>query len=688
MSGEQPSGGIRIGVDVGGTFTDLIAHQPSTGAVVVGKLLTSPARPDEGVLEAIATALEPGALQGAQTFVHGTTVGLNALLERRGATVGLLVTAGFRDVLELRRGDRDDPYDLFWRAPEPLVPRHLRLPVGGRVRADGTIHRPLVPEDVTRAAEAFQREGVDAVAIAFMNAYANAEHELEAERLLREAGFTGDVSLSHRISGEYREYERTCTTVIDAFVRRRMGGYLDRLAGGLTERGFGGGAFITRSGGGALSFPEATDRPFETIMSGPVAGVAAVTELVRLLGLDDVIAADVGGTSFDTCLVVDGRAPVLYEGSIIGLPLQTPWVDVRSIGAGGGSVAHVDAGGLLRVGPRSAGARPGPACYGLGGTEPTVTDAAVLLGMLPPGPIAGDVVLDPAKAAAALEPLAAPLGFADAEAVARGVIRVACAHMADAIRSITVESGRDPRDAAMVAFGGAGPVLATVMAHELEIGTIVVPPHAGNLSAWGLLGVDLAQTSSRTRLTRLSADGLRGARDLITELIAELDRRSEPDPRRTIEVHVDMRFVGQEHTLTIVAPATGGVLDDDELTVRERFNIEYQRAFGAVLDEELEIVTYRVIATTPLRDDASARLATGATEAAPDGEPPAIDAWSFERGERCAFPIHERSTLAPGDRLAGPAILTEPTTTTYLDAGHVATVHDSGALIITTGSEA
>jgi N-methylhydantoinase A len=688
MSGEQSPGGIRIGVDVGGTFTDLIAHEPSTGTVVVGKQLTSPARPDEGVLEAVAAALDPGALAGAQTFVHGTTVGLNALLERRGATVGLLVTEGFRDVLELRRGDRDDPYDLFWRAPEPLVPRHLRLPVAERVRADGLVHRALAPKDVARAAEVFHREGVDAVAIAFMNAYANPDHELEAERLLREAGFTGDVSLSHRISGEYREYERTCTTVIDAFVRRRMGGYLERLAGGLTERGFGGGAFITRSGGGALSFPEATDRPFETIMSGPVAGVAAVTELVRLLGLDDVIAADVGGTSFDTCLVVDGRAPVLYEGSIIGLPLQTPWVDVRSIGAGGGSVAHVDAGGLLRVGPRSAGARPGPACYGLGGTEPTVTDAAVLLGMLPPGPIAGDVVLDPAKAAAALEPLAAPLGFTDAEAVARGVIRVACAHMADAIRSITVESGRDPRDAAMVAFGGAGPVLATVMAHELEITTIVVPPHAGNLSAWGLLGVDLAQTSSRTRLTRLSAEGLRSARDLIAELIAELDRRSEPDPRRTIEVHVDMRYVGQEHTLTIVAPATDGVLDDDELVVRDRFNIEYQRAFGAVLDEELELVTYRVIATTPLRDDASARLASPATEAAADGELPTVEAWSFVREERCAFPIHARSTFAPGDRLAGPAILTEPTTTTYLDAGHVATVHESGALVITTGSEA
>src|ERR1700712_2486762 len=394
MPGPAPTG-IRIGVDVGGTFTDLIAHEPSTGAVVVGKQLTSPARPDEGVLEAIAQSLAPEALNDAQTFVHGTTVGLNALLERRGATVGLLVPAGFRDVLELRRGDRDDPYDLFWRAPEPLVPRHLRLPVTERVRADGTAFEPLDATDVTAAAEAFKREGVDAVAIAFMNAYANPAHEQEAERLLRDAGYEGDISLSHRVSGEYREYERTCTTVIDAFVRRRMGGYLDRLASGLTERGFTGGAFITRSGGGALSFPEATDRPFETIMSGPVAGVAAVTELVRLLQLGDVIAADVGGTSFYTCLVTDGRAPGLFAGAIIGLPVQTPWVDVRSIGAGGGSIASVDAGGLLRVGPRSAGARPGPACYGHGGTEATLTDAFVCLGIVQPGELAdGRVSID------------------------------------------------------------------------------------------------------------------------------------------------------------------------------------------------------------------------------------------------------------------------------------------------------
>src|SRR4051794_25660301 len=348
--------GIRIGVDVGGTFTDLVAHEPTTGAVVVGKLLTSEA-PDEGVLRAIGGALSPEALAGAETFVHGTTVGLNALLERRGATVGLLVTRGFRDVLELRRGDREDPYDLFWRAPAPLVPRHLRLPVGGRIRADGTEHAPFVPEDVAAAAEVFAAAGVDAVAIAFMNAYANPDHELEAARRLREAGYTGELALSHRISGEYREYERTCTTVVDAFVRRRMGPYLERLDDRLRGLGFGGDALVTRSGRGAMTFAQAGGRPLRagppgpgpggpgggplgtgsgggarpsagagerpsgTILGGPVAGAQGGAILSRELGLEQAIAADVGGTSFDTCLITDGEAPVLYEGRVIGLPL-------------------------------------------------------------------------------------------------------------------------------------------------------------------------------------------------------------------------------------------------------------------------------------------------------------------------------------------------------------------------------
>src|SRR4051812_1943113 len=589
-----------IGVDIGGTFTDLVLRDERSGEIVVAKEPTTPEHPELGVLSAIDSAVGADALARCRYLMHGTTVGLNALLERRGATVGLLATRGFRDVLEVRRGDRDDPYDLFWSPPPPLVPRSRRRPVTERVRADGAIHVPLVAHDVREAAAAFAADGVDAVAIAFMNAYANPAHELEAERLLRAAGFDGEISLSHRVSGEYREYERTCTTVVDAFVRGRMGGYLRRLDERLAERGFAGASFMTRSGGGAMTFAEAADRPFETIMSGPVAGAAAVAALARELEIGgDLIAADVGGTSFDTCVVADGRLPVLYQGEIVGLPLQTPWVDVRSIGAGGGSIASVDAGGLLRVGPRSAGASPGPAGYGRGGTEPTVTDAALALGMLADGAIAGDVELRRDLAEAALAPLAGPAALASVEEVARGVLQIAAANMADAIRGITVEQGRDPRESTIVAFGGAGGTFGTLMADELGVDRLIVPLHAGNFSAWGLLGVDLAQTVSRTQITPLGDGALAGAQPLLDELLGDLDRRPRPDGPRIVEIDLDMRYVGQEHTLTVAAPQDGDALAAGaELELRDRFAEAYSRTFGHTMDEAVEIVAFRVSATT------------------------------------------------------------------------------------------
>jgi N-methylhydantoinase A len=681
MSASETSGTrLRVGVDVGGTFTDLIVRDDETGAVLVGKELSSPGAPEDGVLHAIETTLGDGGLERSIAFVHGTTVGLNALLERRGATVGLLATRGFRDVLEVRRGDRDDPYDLFWSVPEPLVPRRLRRPVTGRVRADGGIHVALDRADVEAGLAALLAEGVDAIAVAFLNAYANPAHELEAERILRAAGFDGEISLSHRVSGEYREYERTCTTVVDAFVRGRMGGYLRRLQERLGERGFGGSCFMTRSGGGAMTFDEAAERPFETIMSGPVAGVAATAELARELGLaGDLIAADVGGTSFDTCLVADGRPPVLYEGEIVGLPLQTPWVDVRSIGAGGGSIAFADAGGLLRVGPRSAGAKPGPACYGRGGTEPAVTDAALALGMLPDGAIAGDVVLRRDLAEAALEPLVGPTRLGSVENVARGVLQIASAHMADAIRGITVEQGRDPRDATIVAFGGAGGIFGTLLADELGVDRLIVPVHAGNFSAWGLLGVDLAQTASRTQITPLRDGALEASGPLVAELVADLDGRPRPEGERTLEIDVDVRYVGQEHTLTVAAPMDGDSLAaGTELELRERFVDAYARTFGHTMDEAVEITAFRISAHTPLPRGAEPKPPV-ADAADPRGE---RSAWSFARGERCSFATVDRASLAPGDELAGPAIVHEPTATTYLDAGFVASVHAHGHLVV------
>ena len=378
----------RIGVDIGGTFTDLIYYDDVSGESLVAKVPTTPDNPDEGVVTAIGQAVPADRVKAAEYFLHGTTVGINALLQRRGAVVGLLATEGFRDILEIRRGDREEMYNLFWTPPPPLVPRRLRRPVKERVRANGEIHIAQETADVREALSVFESEDVDAIAIAYMNAYANPVHEIEAERELRAAGFEGEISVSHRVSGEYREYERTTTTVIDAFVRPRMIHYLRRLDEELANVGFVGRLLITRSGGGSMTFAEAEERPFETIMSGPVAGAEGAGELARSLGIDNLITADVGGTSFDTCLVSGGRPQLMYEGMVVGLPVQTPWVDVRSIGAGGGSIAYIDVGGLLQVGPQSAGADPGPASYGRGGTEPTVTDCALSLGMLGEGKLA------------------------------------------------------------------------------------------------------------------------------------------------------------------------------------------------------------------------------------------------------------------------------------------------------------
>ena len=633
----------RIGVDVGGTFTDLITYDDATGDVRVVKEPTTPWAPEEGVVEAVRRGVPEQLLRVAAFFMHGTTIGLNALLERRGGSVGLLSTRGFRDVLEIGRGDRADPYDLFWRRPEPLVPRELRLPVTERVLADGSILTPLDAEDVRRALEVFGTAGVASIAVAFLNAYANPEHEREAARVLRELGFDGELALSHEISGEYREYERTSTTVIDAFVRPGVRAYLERLETRLRELGFAGEALVTRSGGGAMSFAEARDRPFETILSGPVAGAQGAAALARELGIGDAISADVGGTSFDTCLIVEGRPQLLYQGTIVGLPVQTSWVDVRSIGAGGGSIAYVDVGGLLRVGPRSAGARPGPACYDRGGTEPTVTDAALALGMLGPGELAGGIVLDRGLAVRALE----QLRLGSAEEAARGVITIAAASMADAIREITVEQGRDPREAVLVAFGGAGPLFATLLADELDIDRVVVPRHAGNFSAWGLLGADVTRERSATRIIRLSDDGLKGARQQLDELFALLEARDGNGDVR--DARLDLRYVGQEHTLTVSLPAAGGA---DEL--RERFDRDYDRTFGHAMDEEVEIVSLRATLTTPLPARGERIAAVQA-----DGGAATTDAWSFAHDETLSFTTVGRDALAPGAEIAGPAILLE-----------------------------
>ncbi|MGH2451915.1 MAG: hydantoinase/oxoprolinase family protein, partial [Candidatus Limnocylindria bacterium] len=438
----------------------------------------------------------------------------------------------------------------------------------------------------------------------------------------------------------------------------------------------GGTCIVTRSGGGAMTFAEAEERPFETIMSGPVAGAEGAGELARQLKLGDVITADVGGTSFDTCLVRGGRPELMYEGEVVGLPVQTPWVDVRSIGAGGGSVAFVDVGGLLKVGPRSAGAVPGPACYGRGGTEPTVTDAAFALGMLGEGRLASGITLDREMGERSLAPLAHELGFAVDE-VAQGIMTIAAANMASAIRAITIERGQDPREASLMPFGGAGPLFATLLARELDIPELVVPPYAGNFSAWGLLGADLTQTAARTRITKLDDEAVAVANKVLSELFADVDARSAERDGAVRQLALDMRYAGQEHTLTVEVPGEGRLAGGAD-EIRARFTADYDRTFGHTMEEAVEIVAYRATVRTPLARRAVEPLAV----ARANGSHGSIEAWSFTHGERLTFAVIERSAIDEAG-IAGPAIVLEETATTFLDADFDARLGAGGVLQIT-----
>lgn len=672
----------RIGVDIGGTFTDLICYDDDSGEILVEKVPTTPASPETGCVEAVNKAVPTNLLNKSEYFLHGTTVGLNALLERKGSIVGLLATEGFRDVLEIRKGDRGDWYNLFWVPQTPLVPRRLRLPVRERMRSNGEVLTEMEPADVLNALEIFERESVTAIAVCFLNAYANPAHELETRRILEDAGFTGAISLSHQVSGEYRDYERTSTTVIDAFVRGRLSHYMEHIETNLRDIGFSGTCLITRSGSGSMAFSEAETRPFETIMSGPVAGAEGSAELSRSLGLGDLITADVGGTSFDTALITDGRPKLLYQGSVIGMPLQTPWVDVRSIGAGGGSIAYVDVGGLLQVGPQSAGADPGPACYGRGGTDATVTDAAFYLGMLGEGRLASGVTLDRGKSEAALQPLAGKLNY-NLQQTACGIIRIVGSSMANAIREITIEQGIDPRSLKLLAFGGAGPMMGTQLARELDIDTIIVPPAAGNFSAWGLLASDLLQSAARTRQMVLDDQSIAQTNQVLQELYEELQQRTgaRSNGQGVLrEVGLDMRYGGQEHTITVAPAALDGRITEDTESITQRFNKAYLQTYGVELDSNIEIVSIRAAIRQPLSRRKDFLLPkTGAADYGTGN----IRAYSFAADTTVDFTTCYRDALVSDREYRGPAIIYEPTTTTYVDDGFTFQVISGDCLQLT-----
>ena len=670
----------RIGVDIGGTFTDFIVYDESGNKVIIDKIPTTPQSPEKAVVEVIKRNLSQKELEKIDFFLHGTTVGLNSLLERKGSKVGLLCTKGFRDILEIRRGDRDEMYNLFWQPAPPLVPRFLRLEIEERLFANGNVHKKINTEQVKDACNKFIKEKVDSVAIAFINSYTNKDHEILASKILIESGFKGQISLSSMVSGEYREYERTTTTVIDAFVKTRMSNYLNSLKKNLNELGYKGTFLVTRSGSGSMTFDEAEDRPFETIMSGPVAGAEGAGELSRKLNNTNMVTADVGGTSFDTCLIINGRPQIQFEGKILGLPVQSPWVDVRSIGAGGGSIAYLDEGSLIRSGPQSAGAVPGPACYDKGGIQPTTTDAAFYLGMLGEGKLASGLQLNKSLAEKALNSVGSQIGMSAFDA-AKGILKIGSANMADAIREITIEQGIDPRELKLLAFGGAGPLMSNLIANELDIKEIIVPPYSGNFSAWGLLGADLLQMNARTKILRLSDEAISECNDILKELFKELEQRQKIDfstSSQIKEIALDMRWMGQEHTITLkLEDEKDGNISMDTETLKNKFMEEYQKTFGSKLDTIIEIVSTRASLRVQLpRKSESGKIDEVGIEVSNNQ----IECYSFTENKKIQFDLVARSKI--DSKVSGPLIIIESTAITYVDINYDVNKDSNGNLIL------
>ena len=677
-------GGVRVAIDIGGTFTDFVVLDPRSGEFRVGKLLSNPEDP-VSVLLAGLEGLGVG-LKTVEFLVHGTTVGINAVIEGRGADVALVTTAGFRDVLEIGLMDKKEMYDLFYQRPRPLVPRRRRYEVAERIDGSGAVVVPLDDAQIESVANAVRESDAESVAVVTLNAYVNPVHEMAiGHRFAEVLGPEVIVSLSHQIANEWREYERTATTVLNAYVLPVMQGYLRAVRGRLSERGFRHEVNIMRSSGGIMSAAAASVRPIHALLSGPVGGAVGAQTIARrgVSGaeerLENIITADMGGTSFDASLIVGGEIEVDSRGEVAGLPLLASTVRVSAIGAGGGSIARVEGARELRVGPESAGARPGPACYGHGGIDPTVTDANLLLGRLGPSDVLGrEIALDLGAAERAVrERVADPLGL-DVYEAAEGILRVVNSKMALAIRELTVAQGLDPRDFAMVAFGGAGPMHAAEIGAEIGIRTIVVPPVPGMFSAWGMLAADVRHELVRTVVGSASGrdaawfeEAFRGLEREGREALAA-ERVTVAD--MTFVRTLDLRYVGQEHTLSI--PVEPGVA---AAALKGLFDDAHRRKYGhASDDDDVELVHLRLAAVGAVARSRQAELpaATGPPE-------PRAERQVYFAGRFHATPIFVRGDLAAVTDWPGPLVVDEEGATTVVPPGFALTVGVYGDLVIT-----
>ncbi|PYN78363.1 MAG: 5-oxoprolinase [Candidatus Rokuibacteriota bacterium] len=665
---------VRIGVDIGGTFTDLVALNEATGTVVTAKALSTPRELLEGVLRCVDQAGVH--LADCPFVIHGTTIGINALLERKGARTGLITTQGFRDVLEIGRGNFLKMYDVLYRRPTPLVPRGRCREVPERLTATGDVLVPLDEAAVRTAAQHLLADGVESVAIVFLFSYRDPAHEQRAAEIVTAELPGASVSPSHRISQEWREYERTSTTVVNAYIQPIMDRYLGAFGQGLAGRGFRGQLLVTESNGGAFSLAAARSKPVHTMESGPAAGVTGCTSLARALGADRLISFDMGGTTAKCAIVEHGLLQTTDEYHVDGHPVRIPVIDIKEVSAGGGTIAWIDAGGALALGPHSAGADPGPVCYARGGDEPTVTDANLVLGRIDAGRfLGGTMPLDLAGAAGAIdEKVGVPLGLTRADAAA-GVVRLADVKMALAVRSITTERGLDPRDYALLAYGGGGPLHAVAIARELGIPRVVVPPSPSTFSAWGMLATDLRHDLVRTVLEPLEGTDAVWAEARYGEMQREIESILPGAGAPVVHRAADLRYLGQEHTVTI---ALAGLADWPAL--RTQFDAAHQRAYGyAAPDIEVQLLNLRLSVVFPLDHPRLPTLARRTT-----GTPPfaTCKIYSTLAGDAIEYRVFQRESLLPGDQLQGPAAIEESGTTTIIDAADTLSIEDHGCLMI------
>jgi N-methylhydantoinase A len=689
----------RIGVDIGGTFTDAVLLEEGTGQTWIAKVPTTPRDPAEGFLQALDRVLAAAGVPAEQVglLAHGTTVATNAIIEGKTARVGFITTAGFRDLLEIQRQIRPRLYDLFCDKPPPLVPRRRCVEVRERVAADGTVLEPLDAASAERAAEALAAEGVEAVVICLLHSYRAPAHERQVAEVVRRRMPEAFVSISSEVCPEFREYWRASTACINAGVMPIVARYLDRIERGLSQRGIRAPLNLMESSGGVMSAASARARPVAIVECGPAAGVMAAGAVGARLGAANVISFDMGGTTAKAGLIQDGRPRIATDYEVgfasqaqsgltraAGYPLRTPVLDLAEIGAGGGSLAWVDAGGILRVGPHSAGADPGPAAYGKGGTAPTVTDANLLLGRIDPAYfLGGEVRLDLEAARASAARLGARIGL-DPIGLARGILEIANANMVGAIRLVSVQRGYDPREFVLVAFGGAGPLHAAALAEALHIPEVVIPPGPGLVSALGLLVTDLRHDFSRSALTplaRLDPAGAEAAyRAFEREAEAVLRREGVAPGAIRVERALDLRYVGQSYELTV--PLGGGPLSEATLgEAAAAFHRAHERAYGhAAPEEPVEAVTLKLTATGAIPKPPAREVGPGSGDGrrAKKGERPVH--FGEAAGAFRPTAIYDRYRLGEGDAVAGPAIVEELDSTTLVPPGSAARVDRFGHL--------